>query len=128
MTEVLAGRLDVGSIVLGSAAGRTDMRVLAVFDRARHPDFPEAPTAVEQGFDVAPASFGGLFAPAGTPEDRIARLEAACERAAATEAYRSAARNASQPADFYLGREGFARRLAEDVAQKSAILANIRLN
>jgi tripartite-type tricarboxylate transporter receptor subunit TctC len=128
MTEVLAGRLDIGSIVLGSAAGRGDVRVLAVFDRNRHPDFPDSPTAVEQGFDVAPASFGGLFASAGTPEDRIARIEAACATAAATEAYRAAARNASQPADFYLAREAFARRLAEDVAQKSAILANIRLN
>ncbi|MFN3448345.1 MAG: tripartite tricarboxylate transporter substrate binding protein [Roseococcus sp.] len=128
LTEVLAGRIDVGSIVLGSAAGRNDVRVLAVFDRARHPDFPNAPTAVEQGFDVAPASFGGLFAPAATPEDRIARIEAACERAAATEAYRTAARGASQPADFYLSREAFARRLAEDVAQKAEILRTIRLD
>jgi tripartite-type tricarboxylate transporter receptor subunit TctC len=128
LTEVLAGRIDVGSIVLGSAAGRNDVRVLAVFDRARHPDFPTAPTAVEQGFDVAPASFGGLFAPAATPEDRIARIEAACERAAATEAYRTAARGASQPADFYLGREAFARSLAEDVAQKAEILRTIQLN
>ena len=78
MTETLAGRIDIGSIVLGSAAGRGDLRVLAVFDRARHPDFPEAATAMEQGFDVAPASFGGLFAPTGTPDDRIARIEAAC--------------------------------------------------
>ena len=128
MTEVLAGRLDIGSIVLGSAAGRNDIRVLTVFDAQRHPDFPNAPTAMEQGFDVAPASFGGLFAPAGTPDDRIARIEAACAAAAQTEAYRTAARSASQPANFYLNSGDFARRLQQDVDQKAVLLRGITVN
>ena len=128
MTEVLAGRIDVGSIVLGSAAGRSDVRVLAVFDAQRHPDFPEAPTAIEQGFEVSPASFGGLFAPAGTPEDRVARIEAACAAAAATETYRAAARAGSQPAGYFLARADFARRVAEDVAQKAEVLRGVAFN
>ncbi|MBR0656548.1 tripartite tricarboxylate transporter substrate binding protein [Plastoroseomonas arctica] len=128
LTEVLAGRLDIGSIVLGAAAGRGDVRVLAVFDAQRHPDFPEAPTAIEQGFEVAPASFGGLFAPAGTPEDRIARIEAACAVAAASEPYRAAARTGAQPTDFYLGRADFARRLQTDIEQKAEVLRGVRLN
>jgi tripartite-type tricarboxylate transporter receptor subunit TctC len=99
-----------------------------VFDSQRHPDFPEAPTAVEQGFEVSPASFGGLFAPAGTPEDRIARIEAACAAAAASEAYRTAARTGSQPADYYLSRAAFARRLKDDVEQKAALLRGMALN
>lgn len=125
ITEVLTGRIDVGSIVLGSAAGRNDVRVLAVFDAKRHPDFPETPTAIEQGFEVSPASFGGLFAPAGTPDDRVARIEAACAAAADTETYRAAARAGSQPADFFLARSDFARRVAEDVAQKAEILRSV---
>jgi tripartite-type tricarboxylate transporter receptor subunit TctC len=128
MTEVLAGRIDIGSIVLGSAAGRNDIRVLAVFDSQRHPDFPDAPTAVEQGFDVLPASFGGLFVPAGTPEDRIARIEAACTTAAASDAYRQAARNGSQPNNFFLDRAAFARRLQQDIDTKAGILRGIQLN
>ncbi|MGG5820239.1 tripartite tricarboxylate transporter substrate binding protein [Falsiroseomonas sp. HW251] len=128
MTEVLAGRLDIGSIVLGSAAGRNDVRVLAVFDAQRHPDFPDAPTALEQGFDVLPASFGGLFAPAGTPEDRIARIEAACTTAAASEAYRQAARTGSQPTNFFLDRAAFARRLQQDIETKAQLLRGIQLN
>jgi tripartite-type tricarboxylate transporter receptor subunit TctC len=128
ITETLTGRLDVGAIVLGSAAGRNDLRVLAVFDRQRHPDFPDAPTAAEQGFDVAPASFGGLFAPAGTPEDRIARIEAACATAANSEAYRTAARTGSQPANFYLNRADFTRRLEQDIADKAAVLRTVQLN
>lgn len=128
MTEVLAGRIDVGSIVLGSAAGRNDIRVLAVFDAQRHPDFPDAPTAMEQGFEVAPASFGGLFAPAGTPADRIARIEAACTAAAASEPYRTAARTGSQPTNFFLNRADFTRRLQQDIEQKAVVLRGIQLN
>jgi tripartite-type tricarboxylate transporter receptor subunit TctC len=128
MTEVLAGRIDVGSIVLGSAAGRNDIRVLAVFDQQRHPDFPDAPTAIEQGFEVAPASFGGLFAPAGTPDDRVARIEAACATAAASDSYRSAARTGSQPTNYYLNSADFARRLQADIEQKAVLLRGITVN
>ena len=128
ITDVLTGRIDVGSIVLGSAARRNDVRVLAVFDAQRHPDFPEAPTAVEQGFEVSPASFGGLFAPAGTPEDRIARIEAACAAAAASDTYKAAARTGSQPTGYFLARPGFARRVAEDVAQKAEVLRVVTFN
>lgn len=128
MTEVMTGRIDVGSIVLGSAAGRNDLRVLAVFDAQRHPDWPDAMTAREQGFDVLPASFGGIFAPAGTPEPILARIEQACTQAAQSEAYRTAARTGSQPPNYFLGRAEFARRLRQDIDDKAAVLRNIRLN
>ncbi|MCK8787681.1 tripartite tricarboxylate transporter substrate binding protein [Roseomonas sp. NAR14] len=127
LTDVLAGRLDFGAIVLGSASGRDDIRLLAVFDNARNLAFPDVPTAIEQGYDVAPTSFGGLLAPAATPPDRLARLEAACAEVAADELYRAAARRALQPADYHTGAEAFAGRLARDVAQKAALLRAIGL-
>lgn len=125
MTDVLAGRIDFAAIVLGSASGRTDMRLLAVFDTARNPAFPEVPTAAEQGFDVAPTSFGGLMAPSGTPPERIALLEAACAEVAGGEVYRAAARRALQPAAFHTGAAAFAGRLARDVAEKAELLRAI---
>jgi tripartite-type tricarboxylate transporter receptor subunit TctC len=128
MTEVLAGRIDVGAIVLGSAAGRNDLRILTVFDARRHRDFPDTPTAMEQGFDVAPASFGGIFVPSATPDDRVARLEAACAAAAASETYRTALRAGSQPDDVHLGSADFARRLQDDVERKGVLLRGMTLN
>lgn len=128
MTDVLAGRLDVAAIVLGSASGRTDMRLLAVFDTARNPAFPDVPTAAEQGYDVAPTSFGGLMAPAATPPDRVAALEAACATVAVGEVYRAAARRALQPAAYHTGAEAFGARLARDVAEKAELLRGIALN
>ncbi len=128
MTEVLAGRLDLGAIVLGSLAGRPDIRVATVFDATRHRDLPDTPNAIEQGFDVAPASFGGLFVPAGTPDAVVNRLEAACAAAVASTGYRQVARNGGQPENTYLGAADFTRRLQDDVAIKAAILHRITLN
>lgn len=127
MTEVLAGRLEVGAVVLASLAGRTDLRVLGIFDRARNPAYPDIPTAIEQGFDVAPASFGGIMAPRGTPEERIVRLEAACLEAIRDEGFQAAARRSLQPARFWDDRAGFARRLEREVAEKAAVLRRITL-
>jgi tripartite-type tricarboxylate transporter receptor subunit TctC len=127
MADTLAGRIELAAIVLASASGRSDMRLLAVFDTARNPAFPDVPTAIEQGFEVAPTSFGGLFAPAATPPERLAALEAACATAALGETYAAAARRALQPDAYHLGAEDFARRLAADIAQKARLLAGINL-
>ena len=125
LTEVLAGRLDAAAIVLGSASGRTDMRLLAIFDTARNPAFPEVPTAMEGGYDVAPVSFGGLLAPAATPPARVAVLEAACAAVAEGEVYRAAARRALQPTSFHTGAAAFAGRLARDIAEKRELLRGV---
>jgi tripartite-type tricarboxylate transporter receptor subunit TctC len=51
------------------------LRALAVTTPARNPSFPAVPTAIEAGipgYDFA--SWGGLFAPGGTPPAIVARL------------------------------------------------------
>jgi tripartite-type tricarboxylate transporter receptor subunit TctC len=126
ITEVLAGRIPVGAVVLASASGRSDMRLLAVFDTARNPGFPDVPTAIEQGFDVAPTSFGGVFAPRGVSDERVAVLEAACLAAAQSESYRTAAQRALQPEAYFANAAVFGERLARDVAEKAVLLRTIR--
>ncbi|MBR0656065.1 tripartite tricarboxylate transporter substrate binding protein [Plastoroseomonas arctica] len=126
ITEVLAGRIPAGAVVLASASGRTDVRLLAVFDTARNPGFPDVPTAIEQGFDVAPTSFGGVFAPRAVSDARVAVLEAACMAAARSESYRAAARRALQPAAYFADAAVFGERLARDIAEKAALLRTIR--
>lgn len=43
------------------------MRALIMFQQKRHPDFPDAPTAKEMGWDVANGVWFMLIAPKGTP-------------------------------------------------------------
>jgi tripartite-type tricarboxylate transporter receptor subunit TctC len=84
VNDTLAGRLDFSAAIVSSVAelvqaGR--MRMLAVFSANRHPDFPDVPTAREQGIDALQFSQVGIYAPRGTPAPILDRLEATCRAA-----------------------------------------------
>lgn len=124
VTDLLGGRLDFAALVAGSLAGR-NLRVLGLFADARHPQLPDVPTVREAGFAVAPTSFGGLFAPAGTPPSVRAALESACLAAAREEAYTLAMRRAMQPADPVASGAVLGERLRRDAAEKVRLLRGI---
>ena len=124
MTDLLGGRLDVASMVLGSVSGQ-NVRLLGIFSETRHSSYPDVPTVKEQGYDVSPASFGGLFAPVGTPAPVVAKLAAACAAAAKDDAYVNAAKNAAQPADYYADAATLGQRLNRDVEGKARVLARV---
>ncbi len=125
LTDLLGGRLDVASIVLGSAQGRQDIRVIGIFAETRHPAFPDVPTVKEQGHDVSPASFGGLLAPAGTPAPILAKLANACAGAAKDEIYQTTATRAAQPPDYYADAAGFRQRLQRDIQNKERVIKRV---
>jgi tripartite-type tricarboxylate transporter receptor subunit TctC len=54
---------------------------VGVMAEARTAEFPEVPTLREQGFDLVYSIWAGLYAPAATPPDMLARVEAACRHA-----------------------------------------------
>jgi tripartite-type tricarboxylate transporter receptor subunit TctC len=124
VTELLGGRIDVASVVLGTISGQ-NLRVIGIFSDMRHVSFPEAPTVREQGYDVSSASFGGLLAPAGTPAPVIARLTAACAEAAQDDTYANAARGSAQPADYFADAAAFSQRLKRDIEGKARVLARV---
>ena len=125
MTDLLGGRIDVASLVLGTISGRQDVHPLGIFAETRHSSFPTVPTVKEQGYDVSPASFGGLFAPVGTPAAVVNRLATACAAAAKDEMYANAARDAAQPADYYADAATLAQRLKRDIDAKARVFARI---
>ena len=57
------------------------LRVLLVFQRARHPIFPDAPTAKELGYDFALGVWFVLTAPKGTPAPTLKYLHDAAKAA-----------------------------------------------
>jgi tripartite-type tricarboxylate transporter receptor subunit TctC len=57
-------------------------RALAVTAPKRLPELPDVPTMAESGIDVNVTLWLGLFAPAGTPPEIVAKLEAECQRIA----------------------------------------------
>jgi tripartite-type tricarboxylate transporter receptor subunit TctC len=125
ITDLIGGQIHVASIVLGSAAGQ-NIRLIGVFAETRHPAFPNVPTVKEQGYDVSPASFGGLLAPTATPAGVIDKLAGACAGAARDEGYESVAKRAAQPPDFYADADAFKDRLDRDIERKAAVLARVK--
>lgn len=84
VADFLAGHVQVfceGNILPHVKAGK--VRLLGVADTVRHPDFPDVPTLREIWPEADSVSWGGLFAPAGTPEPIIRRMSEEVRRAAA---------------------------------------------
>ncbi len=92
MTDLLGGRVDLHFASLPAAlqlvkSGK--LRALGVTSAKRVAQLPDVPTLAESGFPSFEYQvFYGVMAPAGTPPDRIARLNAAIERALASPALR----------------------------------------
>ena len=81
VTDVVGGQVDYIVIDLGSTrphilSGR--LRALGLYFDKRMPQLPEVPTMEEAGVkDSNIAGFYGMYAPAGTPRDGVARMSSA---------------------------------------------------
>jgi tripartite-type tricarboxylate transporter receptor subunit TctC len=85
---LLGGHVALGGVNLSEVSEFADqVRILAVYSKARSPLAADAPTALEQGFDVQIASIRGLAAPAGLPEEVEAKLVAAFDAMAEDPAF-----------------------------------------
>lgn len=66
------------------------MRVLMVFQHARHAAFPDAPTATELGWNIANGVWFTLIAPKGTPEPIVKYIHDAAKAAIEEPAFAAA--------------------------------------
>ena len=85
MVALLGGHIDVTANFAAQAlpqvkAGK--MRMLAVLDDKRNPEYPDVPTAKEQGVDLVYLMWRGILAPKGTPRPIIDKLAAAFKKMA----------------------------------------------
>lgn len=65
------------------------VKLLAVFDAERHPEFPNIPTLREIYPELDDVWWFGLFAPAGTPEPIVRRMAQEINRIAKTDEYKA---------------------------------------
>jgi len=116
---------DPGVAIPQVKAGKA--RLLAVGSAARSPGFPDTPTLREAGADMTAVSVVGLFAPAGTPAEIVARLNR--ELARIMQAPESRAALAAMAAEGITATpQEFAAQLARDRERFGVIVreANIR--
>jgi tripartite-type tricarboxylate transporter receptor subunit TctC len=94
LTDVLGGQVDVmfaTAAAVGSFIDGGKLRALAVTTAARSPSpsLAKVPTIAESGVPGYVAdSWYGLYVPAGTPADVIAKLNAAAKKAVQTDSFR----------------------------------------
>jgi tripartite-type tricarboxylate transporter receptor subunit TctC len=125
--NVRSGQIDFAAVPLTAAAG-SGLPMPGLFAETRNPSLPDVPTFKEQGYDVAPLSFGGLLGPAGLPADVTHKLEAACIAIIKTDAAQRVVKNTLQPADYFADSAGFAKNIAADVAEKIRLVAMLKPN
>ncbi len=80
VTALLRGDVSIFADQPGTLRAN-NLQALALLAERRTPEFPDTPTAREQGLDLIYSIWSGIFAPTGTPPEFLARMEAACERA-----------------------------------------------
>jgi tripartite-type tricarboxylate transporter receptor subunit TctC len=104
------------------AAGQ--LRCLAVFSEKRMKEFPDVPTAKEQGVDFVLAQWRGVAVPKGTPADRIKVLHDAFKATMEDPDLQKLAKKAGIYLE-YKGTEDFRRHIAEqDEFYKKLIIEN----
>jgi len=120
------GQLDFAAVPLTAAVG-SGLAMPGIFADARNPSLPDVPTFKEQGFDVAPASYGGLLGPAGMPEDVARKLENACTAVVRAKAYQSVVKETYQPPNFFADSNFFLLDLRRDVEEKARLVGLLNL-
>jgi tripartite-type tricarboxylate transporter receptor subunit TctC len=112
---LMSGEIQVTSANLGEAmtfAEGTDWRILGVMSSERSAMAPDVPSFAEAGYPAIGGSIRGLGAPAGLPEDVLAKLAAAVDAVAKDPEYLQLSKRTFQPIR-YIKPDDYAKILAE---------------
>ena len=130
MTDLMGGRIDLmyDPVTLPRVKSG-ELKGLATTNPERNPEIPNVPTLKEQGFDIDPRSWFGMFAPRGTPAEIIVRMAAEAQKAINSPGARQSLLLSAMYPD-YEGSADFAKRVRadsqffKDIIQKEGIKAD----
>jgi len=102
-----------------------DLRVLALLGTIPDPAFPDAKSAIQQGYKIGMDLWRGISVPKGTPKAVIAKLQDAVKKAVESPEFKDAGKKigftpAYQPAD------AFTKMIAADDARTAAVIKEIK--
>jgi len=101
--------------------GRFDMKPLAAYTDKRIDGLDSVPTMKEKGYDLQFSVWRGLFAPKGTPEEMLAKLESACKKATESQGFKDFSAKVNNDI-VYMGRKTFTDFVATEFAKNAKIL------
>jgi tripartite-type tricarboxylate transporter receptor subunit TctC len=115
MNAILGGHIDLTDSNL-TQKGKVEagqLKFIAIGTEKRSPEMPSVPTLKELGVNVTYTVSRGLFAPKGTPNDVLAKLESACAATVKEAAFAEAMKK--QATDVhYLDRKAYASWLRQN--------------
>lgn len=117
-TSLMNGDVDVVITSMGTLntyLKSGDINIIASASEERLKNYPNVPTLTECGYDVVLMSTRGVFAPKGTPQAILDKLEAAFQEACSTDTYKDYCLSASSEAYFMTGEE-YEAYLADELA------------
>lgn len=112
---ILGGHIDIAIMGVSeaiSAVNAGDLTALGQMGKTRWEGAPDIPTFTEQGYDLFMSSMRGIGAPAGTPDDVIAKLEDAIRAAVEDPEFQERAAEQQLPLDF-LDSEAYTQTLTD---------------
>ena len=122
--EILGGHIHAISCGIAEMKTQLDnkeIRALVIMSAERSPNFPDVPTAKEQGYDVTYSTLRGLSAPKGTPKEIVDLLADAVKKACESPTFVDFM-NMNSFAIHYMGPAEFTAHLAKtDADNKTAM-------
>jgi tripartite-type tricarboxylate transporter receptor subunit TctC len=86
VNALMGGHIDMYMAIFSNVP-RYELDAVAIFAEERVEAAPDLPTSIEEGFETTASWWGGLFAPAGLPDEVRATLSEACEQTAQSEEF-----------------------------------------
>ncbi len=132
LTDLLGGQIQTllaTELVLGAQIKAGKLRALAVTTAQRSPAMPELPAIGEMVPGYAVDGWAGMWAPAGTPREIVARLNQSVARILKLPEVQERLRaGGAEPA--HSAPEGFAQAIARDIATWSKVVkaGNIKVD
>lgn len=108
LAAVVGGQVDAtvsGAGETTAAFEQGQVKPLAVFHSERLEEMPDVPTAAEAGYDLEFGGWGGIYAPAGLPDEVRSTLEEAISEAATSDTFVETMDNAGNLAVSTSGEE-----------------------
>lgn len=125
MTDVMGNQIPIAAPALATALGGAKagtLKILGVTSLTRSPLLPDVPTVAEQGlpgFEVT--AWNGLMAPSATPDDIVAKIQAAALRVAGTKEFGEQMNKQAMKADPMTAAE-FRRYVNEELVKWDALV------
>jgi tripartite-type tricarboxylate transporter receptor subunit TctC len=94
---------------------------IAIYAKERIPTYKDVPTMKEAGYDIEFSIWNTMFAPKGTPEPILAKLEAACRTTMNDASVKEALAKQRQPIQF-LDRKGTAEFVASEFKRNGELI------